>query len=229
MRRALLINPNSNTSVTRGLKNALRSFRDAADLDIDCIELKNGPFGIESDEDIQLVLPMLIHEISSRIDDYDAFVIACYSDPGLAECRAISAKPVFGIHESAVTLSASYGRKFGVLALGRESIQRHISYIKQLGLQEFHVGERPLNITVDEAANGPDTLRKIVAGGRELIQEDGAETIILGCAGLAALRHSAQEKLGVPVIDPVQAAVTMVAKARSNLARAGRASRWVDF
>jgi Asp/Glu/hydantoin racemase len=177
------------------------------------MELADGPFGIESDEDIQAVVPMLVHEISSRQNDYDVFVIACYSDPGLAECRAISEKPVFGIQESAVTLSASLGSKFGVLALGRESIHRHIAYVRQLGLQDYHAGEKPLNITVDEAANDPNTLHKIIETGRELIEEDGAESLVLGCAGMARHRQPAQEALGVPVIDPVQAAATLAARA----------------
>ncbi len=212
IKRVLIINPNSNDSVTRGIEEALELLTDAEGLDIDCVGLANGPFGIESDTDINRVLPMIIREISSCTDNYDAFVIACYSDPGLAECRTIAKKPIFGIHESAVTLSASYGRNFGVLALGRASIQRHISYVRQLGLQEFHAGERPLDISVDQATNDPHTLQKIIDTGRELIEEDGAETLILGCAGMAKHRQPAQEKLGVPVIDPVQAAVTLIAQ-----------------
>ena len=212
MKNVLVINPNSNASVTRGIEEALASFRGAEDLHIDCIALDDGPFGIETDEDIQKALPLIVSKISANRDRYDAFVIACYSDPGLAESRLISKIPVFGIHESAVSLSASYGRKFGVLALGRDSIQRHISYIRHLGLRDFHAGERPLDISVDQAANDPDTLTKIIATGRELIEEDGAEIIILGCAGMAAHRAAAQAELGIPVIDPVQAAITLVAQ-----------------
>ena len=107
---------------------------------------------------------------------------------------------------------ASELQRFGVLTLGRESIQRHIAYIRQLGYQSFHAGERPLNISVDEAANDPDVLQKIIDTGRWLVEEDGAEILILGCAGLAAHRKAAQQKIGVPVIDPVEAAVKMAAE-----------------
>ncbi|MDH4107828.1 MAG: aspartate/glutamate racemase family protein [Gammaproteobacteria bacterium] len=207
--RILVINPNSNESVTRGIAEALETLRKPGKCEIVCTTLAGAPFGIETDEDIRTVMPMVVREIMSNNVDYDAFVIACYSDPGLAEARTVSKKPVFGIHESAAGLSASYGRRFGVLALGRESIQRHIAYIRRLGLQDFHAGERPLGISVDEAANDPETLGKIIETGRELVEQDGAETLILGCAGLAAHRQAAQEALGVPVIDPVQAAVTM--------------------
>lgn len=85
-------------------------------------------------------------------------------------------------------------------------------YVRKLGLANFHAGERPLAISVDQAANDPHTLQKIIDTGRELIEEDGAETVILGCAGMAKHRQPAQDKLGVPVIDPVQAAVALIAQ-----------------
>lgn len=213
--KILVINPNSNESVTRGIDQALQSCRTENGVDISCSTLTDGPFGIETDEDVNAVVPLIVSEITSN-QDSDAFVIACYSDPGLNESRTVSKKPVFGIHESAVSLSATFERRFGVLALGRESIQRHIAYVRQLGYQAFHAGERPLDISVDDAANGPDVLQKIIDTGRQLVDEDGAETLILGCAGLATHRKAAQRELGVPVIDPVQAAVTMAAESLIN-------------
>jgi Asp/Glu/hydantoin racemase len=209
--KILVINPNSNESVTRGIDQAVDSFRVEYGVDISCCTLADGPFGIETDEDITAVVPLIVNEIGKR-DDCDAFVIACYSDPGLDESRAASSKPVFGIQESAVSLSATFERRFGVLALRRESIQRHITYIRQLGYQTFHAGERSLDVSVDEAVQDPGILQNIIDTGRQLIDDDGAETLILGCAGLALHRQAAQLELGVPVIDPVQAAVKMAAE-----------------
>lgn len=209
-RRILVLNPNSNPTVTAGIEEAVADQQEPGGLVIECETLESGPFGIESDQDVAFVKPRVLDHIAERLLQYDGFVIACYSDPALAECRERFPKPVVGIHESAVTLAASYGRNFGVLALGRESIQRHIGYVRELGLQSFHAGERPLNITVDEAANDPATLDKIIETSKELISEDGAEIIILGCAGMATHRAAAQSALGIPVIDPVQAAVTMI-------------------
>jgi Asp/Glu/hydantoin racemase len=185
--------------------------RVAHSVDISCRTLADAPFGIETDEDFAAVVPLVVDEIRGN-DAADAFVIACYSDPGVEECRAVSLHPVFGIQESAVSLSATFERRFGVLVLARESIQRHIAYIRQLGYQSFHAGERPLDVSVDEAANDPRVLQKIIDTGRQLIDEDGAETLILGCASLAVHRQAAQQELGVPVIDPVLAAVKMAAE-----------------
>jgi Asp/Glu/hydantoin racemase len=209
--RILVINPNSNESVTSGMDRALQSCREKFAVDIFCRTLADGPFGIETDEDIASVVPLVVDEIRGN-DAADAFIIACYSDPGLEESRVVALHPVFGIQESAVSLSATYGRRFGVLALGRESIQRHIAYVRQLGCQEFHAGERPLNVSVEGTVSDPHILQKIIDTGRQLVEEDGAETLILGCAGLAQHRQAAQLELGVPLIDPVEAAVTMAAE-----------------
>lgn len=210
--RILVINPNSNQTVTRVIDRSLRSCRTDAVIDISCITLDDGPFSIGTDEDISAAVPLVVREICAR-DDADAFVIACYSDPGLEESRNESSKTVFGIQESAVSLSAAYGRRFGVLALQRDAIQRHIAYVRQMGCQDFHAGERSLDITVDDAANDPDVLHKIIDTGRQLVEQDGAQTLILGCAGLAGHRKAAQLELGVPIIDPVEAAVTMAMEA----------------
>ncbi len=217
MKRLLVINPNSNVSVTRGMTVALESYCEPQNIHIDCVELAGAPFGIESENDIKTVIPLLVEKVTTNLGHYDAFVIACYSDPGLEECRALSNKPVVGIHASAVQLAAKTAQgefqKFGVLALGQASIDRHIAYVKQLGFIDNHVGEIALNVTVDQAANDPATLNKVLAASKQLIKEKGAESIVLGCAGMATHRQAAEKHLRVNVIDPVQAGVVIALKA----------------
>lgn len=213
--RILVINPNSNDEVTQSLARSIDGDRAFAELDVEFATLAQAPFGIESDADIETVTPLVLATVMEGRAQYDAFVIACYSDPGLSECRAAVNQPVFGIHESAVGLSAVHEKRFGVLALSKASIQRHIAYVRSLGLQQFHAGERPLNVSVAEGLED-DTLEKIVATGAELIEEDGAETLILGCAGLGGHARAAARILHVPVIDPVHAAVSMAAESLSG-------------
>ena len=201
--RILVINPNSNESVTDGLRRSLASYRDVAD--IDCCTLSDGPFGIESDDDVVVAAGLVIDRVASA-NDYDACVIACYSDPGLAECRARFDKPVFGMQQSALGAAAAQGR-FGVLALSDESIARHLVYIDRLGLGERLAGELPLDISVDQSANDPATLDRIITVGRRLADEFGAEVLVLGCAGMAAHKKPAAAALRVLVIEPVEAAV----------------------
>jgi allantoin racemase len=62
---------------------------------------------------------------------------------------------------------------------------------------------------VAETASGDGTLAKMIEVGRVLKEEDGAGAIVMGCAGMARHRKSLEQALGIPVIDPTQAAVTM--------------------
>jgi Asp/Glu/hydantoin racemase len=205
MPRILVINPNSNEQVTDNLRESLIEFD--GDTSIECCTLADGPFGIETNADIAAVIP-LISERIAQDNESDAFVIACYSDPGLAEYREQFDKPVFGMQESAVRKAAANGRRFGVLALSQSSISRHLPYIESLGLSANLVTELPLNISVEQSASDPATLARVVESGQRLVDEYGAEAIVLGCAGMAAIQQAAQKKLPVPVIEPAQAAVS---------------------
>ena len=82
----------------------------------------------------------------------DAFVIACYSDPGLHVCREGTARPVFGIAECGVLTALARAERFGVIAILQRSIARHMRYLRQMGLTDRLAGERPLELSVAEIA-----------------------------------------------------------------------------
>ena len=206
MRRVLVINPNSNESVTEGLRRSLTGFGERAV--IDCCTLEQGPFGIESDEDVAAAGPLVAERIAASAH-YDAYVIACYSDPGLDACRDRFDRPVFGMQQSALETAVAQGGRFGVLALAEDSIARHLAYIEKLGLSDRLARELPLDITVDAAANDPATLEKVISTGRRLVEEFSVDSIILGCAGMAQIADAADRQLPVPVIEPTRAAVTL--------------------
>ena len=210
MSRILAINPNSNESVTEGLRESLQEFNSSAD--IECCTLEEGPFGIETGEDIANVIPLVLLKISES-PEFDVYVIACYSDPGLAECNEMFSKPVFGLQRSAIEKAISIGDKFGVLALSEQSIERHLAYMRGLGLDGQLAGELPLDISVDEAANDAGSFGKIISQGRRLIDESGADVLILGCAGMTSHRKPSEKVLQVPVIEPAQAAVSIAIEA----------------
>ncbi len=205
--RILVINPNSNEVVTRGLSDALDAMRFADGPEIVCRTLERGPIGIETQFDIESVTLPLRDLVMST--EAAAFVIACYSDPGLHVCREATTKPVFGINESGVLTALARGERFGVIAIKQRSIRRHIRYLRQMGLLDRLVGERSLDMSVAETASGDRTLEKMIEAGRALRDLDGAEVVVMGCAGMARHRTPLEEALGVPVIDPTQAAVAM--------------------
>jgi Asp/Glu/hydantoin racemase len=116
---------------------------------------------------------------------------------------------VFGINEAGVLTALARGERFGVIAIGQRSIRRHVRYMRQMGLMDRFAGERPLDMSVAETASGERTLDRMIEVGRELRDSDGADVVVMGCAGMARHRKPLEDALGVPVIDPTQAAVAM--------------------
>jgi Asp/Glu/hydantoin racemase len=116
---------------------------------------------------------------------------------------------VFGINECGVLSALARGERFGIIAILTKSIARHQRYLRQMGLAERLVGERPLGLTVAETASDARAFERMEAVGRELVEKDGADVIVMGCAGMARHRRPLETTLGVPVIDPTQAAVAM--------------------
>ena len=207
-KRIRVVNPNSNEAVTRGIDTALEPLRFANGPEIVCSTLAEGPFGIETQADAESVVMPLLRLIQSD-NSSDAFVIACYSDPGLHVCREGTPRPVFGIAECGVLAALARADRFGVIAIGQRSISRHARYLRQMGLMSRFAGERPLDMSVAETASGEKTLDRMIEVGRELKERDGAAAVVMGCAGMARHRSALEQALGVPVIDPTQAAVTM--------------------
>ena len=203
----VVVNPNSNTAVTRGLDQALAMFRFDGGPAIECLTLAEGPFGVESQADVESVVAPLGRLVQERADAA-AFVLACYSDPGIDLCRAVSSAPVFGIQESGILAAMARGDRFGVIAIADASVARHRRYMRRMGVLDRLATERALDISVDESARGDATFARLVSVGGQLIA-DGADVVILGCAGMARHRAPLEAELGRPVIDPTQAAVAM--------------------
>ena len=203
----LVINPNSNERVTAGLSAALDPFRFHGGPAIECLTLTEGPFGIESQVDSDSVVLPLVRTVQAR-PDAAAFVIACYSDPGIDACRSLSEAPVFGIQESGLLTALARGDRIGIIAVAQPSIRRHRLYMRRMGALDRVAGERSADMSVDESTRGNRTLDRLTEVGRALLG-DGADAIVLGCAGMAAHRAPLEDALGVPVIEPTQAAVAM--------------------
>ncbi len=206
--RIQVINPNSNEVVTEGIRAAVDAMRLPGGPEISCVTLAEGPHGIESQADVEQVTLPLRTLVSSDTQS-DAFIIACYSDPGLHVCREATRKPVFGINECAVLTALARGDRFGVLAIKDASVRRHIRYLRQMGLIDRLAGERALDLSVAETASGANTFARMVAVGEQLRDVDNADIVVMGCAGMARHRQMLEAELGIPVIDPCQAAVAM--------------------
>ena len=215
--RILVINPNSTEAVTRGIDHAVEPLRMAGGPAIDCVTLKEGPPGIETQQHVDSVVQPLLKLVRERDGEYAAFVIACYSDPGLHSVREATKKPVLGISECGILTALTLGHRFGVIAILEKSIPRHLRYVGALGVTDRLAGELAVGIPVVELSNENKTFRRMVEVGKALRERHGADVVVMGCAGMARYRKPLQDAIGIPVVEPTQAAVAMaIGRVRLN-------------
>ena len=205
----LVINPNSTERMTREIDAACAPLRIPGGPAIETATLREGPPGIESQQDVDGLVQPLVNFVSKNEKIHEAFVIACYSDPGLHSVREATRKPVLGIAECGILTALTLGHKFGVIAILQKSIPRHLRYMGALGVMDRLAGELPVGLGIAEMADKKKTFARMVEVGKTLRDQHGANVIVMGCAGMAEHRKPLQDAVGLPVVEPTQAAVTM--------------------
>ena len=207
--RILVINPNSTASVTRAIDDAMAPLCIPGGPEIACLTLDEGPPGVESQSDADSVILPLCRVIREQEADAAAFVIACFSDPGLFSAREATQKPVLGIAECGILTALTLGHRFGVISILARSVPRHLRYIAAMGVDQRLAGDLPIGLGVAELADERATLTRMVDVGRRLRNQHGADVLVMGCAGMARYRGDLEEAIQIPVVEPTQAAVTM--------------------
>jgi Asp/Glu/hydantoin racemase len=216
-----VINPNSTERVTRGIDNAVAPLRIAGGPMMECLTLAEGPPGIQSQRDVDGLIPALLKRAAGLENEASAFVIACFSDPGMHALREQSEKPVLGIAECGVLTALTLGQRFGIVAMLQNSIPRHLRYLGAMGMMDRFAGDLPVNLTIAEMADDELTLGRMITVGRTLRDTHHADVLVMGCAGMARFREPLERELGIPIVEPTQAAVTM-AIGRVRLGWGGR-------
>lgn len=210
-----MLNANSSCSVTEGMAGELAAPAALLNVTIDYDQIDAAPEAIESSEDVILAHKLVTAYVQQS--DYDAYVIACFCDPGVEELRALGYQNVFGIAESAMHAAANMGGKFGILSILDVSVERHIKQVERAGLSNMLAADLALNLGVLELEDIALARPRIEKIGRQLVEEHDATSIILGCAGMGIHREWLQELLGVPVIDPCWAGAAMAVAALGSV------------
>ncbi len=214
-----VINPNSTEAVTAGIDKAVEPLRSSDGPAIECLTLAEGPPGIQSQRDVDGVIGPLLKRAAGLENEAAAFVVACFSDPGMHALREQSRRPVLGIAESGVLQALTLGQRFGVIAILPTSIPRHLRYFGAMGVMARFAGDLSIGMGVTELSNEEKTLERMTATGKTLRDTHHADVIVMGCAGMARFRRPLEEALGIPVVEPTQAATAM-AVGRVRLAAA---------
>ena len=209
MPKVLVLNPNSNSEVTGNIDTSLNAIRETLKVDIDVTNLENTPYGIESQEDVESVAMPILKHLMQQEANYDAFIIACFSDPGLASAKEQISRPVTGIAESGLLTALTLGDRIGIISISSSSIARHHRYYRALGINSRIAGDVAINSSVADLADEHKTTDNILKAANILKETYGANALVLGCAGMPFYRKPIQETLNIPVVDPTQAATLM--------------------
>jgi allantoin racemase len=208
--RILIVNPNTTAAMTEKIGQAARAAA-AAGTEIVAVNPPDGPVSIEGYYDEAFSVPGLLAEIAKgEALGVAAHIIACFDDTGLEAARSLALAPVIGIGEAAFHLASMLAHRFGVVTTLSRSIAAIETNLTKYGLAARCAKVRACEVPVlsldDPASNASAQISAEIERAK---LEDGAEAIVLGCAGMADLAARLTEAHGVPVIDGVASAVKL--------------------
>ncbi|MDT4939366.1 MAG: allantoin racemase [Pseudonocardiales bacterium] len=203
-----VINPNTTARMTLAIESSARAGVGPGTRVL-AANPSMGPASIESHYDEALSVPGVIAEVVDG-EPADGYVIACFGDPGLDAAREVASGPVVGIAEAAMRAATYLGRSFTVVTTLPRTMGRTQELVDRYGVRPYCRSVRACEIAVLELDRDPDAGKRVREECRIALDVDGAEVIVLGCAGLADLRAELTAELGVPVVDGVAAAVAAV-------------------
>lgn len=176
------------------------------------VDVPEGPASIESMYEEYLSIPASVR-LAVELEQsgaWDAIILGCYGDPGLDALREMVSLPVIGPGEATALMAASLGHRFSIITITDSVVAAQYRQIRNVGVGEKLASVRVVGIPVLELhANRERAIEATVAQGRKAIQEDRADTLIVGCMtmGFLEIAEAAGEILGVPFINPARAAL----------------------
>lgn len=206
-----IINPNTTWSMTRDIEAAGKRYA-RKDTQVYAVSPSTGPESIESMYDEYMAVPGVLSEIirGDREEGADAFVIACFGDPGLTAAKEVTEKPVIGIAQAAFATAKMIAPNFSVVYVLDRAEQVVRDAVHLHGVEPFCRSCRSTGLGVlDFDRDREAGLRALAEQGRRCVEEDGAECVVLGCAGFVQFVDALNQELGVPVIDGVSPAVKL--------------------
>lgn len=217
--RLLIVNPNTTASMTAAIGASARAVADPS-TEITAVNPADGPASIENDDDEHRCIPGLLEEVSrASTGDAppDAYVIACFGDPGLEQVRAAVDAPVLGIAQAAMHAAALSAGSFSVVTSMSATVPTAWTLAKTYTPGQC-LGVHASDIPVLRIDSDPTTIDPIGDLAERALAEDGSRAIVLGCAAMAKFAGPLTERLGVPVVDGVVAA-TLLAEALVRMRR----------
>lgn len=171
-----------------------------------CLPTPGAPKFIETYEDSSQASPGMTRLLRENEEAFDGFVIACHSDPNLDVMKEITTKPVVGIGEASMKIASLLGHNFSVISDSIHSIPN-----KEDLARKYNLDKALASVRAPQDKKNTDSDEAIYTEvARKAVEKDGAEVLILGCAGLTGLDKPIQNNVGAPVLDGIICALIIV-------------------
>ena len=199
----LVININTSETITDKMRRVVEEIK-RPDTDVTVICPDRGPITIDASYDEAYAIPPTLELVKKAQDEgYDAILLGCFCDAGVEAAREISEIPVIAMEESTYAVALTLGNKFGLLTEKQPRVAMKERHVRRAGLLQRMASIRALGLsTADLDARPEETKRRGLELARRMVEEDGAEVIIMGCAAMAGYGNEIETQLGVPVLDP---------------------------
>ena len=170
---------------------------------IHAVHLKHGPEAIQSEYNEAVAAGHVLKEVGKTLRrESDAIIIYCFSDPGLLGAREISTIPVLSIGESSQLFAMGLADRCGIITTLQQSVARIRRKLEARGFARRFPSIRPLDIPVLEYDQKEKVTERALEVARIMVEQDGAEALILGCGSLFGIRERVHEEMAVPVVEP---------------------------
>ena len=210
-RKIAILNPNSTAYMTGDMAGfARQALGDAWDV----LALTNtaGPASIQSAEDGDMALPGLIEIFHQAISQgVEAAIIGCFDDTGLEQLRDLDLVPVIGLGQASCLFASVHAARFSIVTTTQGSVPVIEQNVSALGLSGRCVSVQAANVQVLHLSSGDEAQRSVVQAVERTAKADQVGTLILGCAGMAAMADDVAAETGFRIINPVTSAAALAA------------------
>jgi allantoin racemase len=207
--KLLVANPNTSTGVTDLLVASGKRVASAGTELIPMTAPRGVPY-IATRAEAAIGGAVLLEMLAERRGTFDAAIVAAFGDPGLGGARELFDFPVVGMAEAAMLVACTLGRSFAIVSFSRSLEPWFAEIVAWHGLSGRCAAIR----TLDEAFTSIDGVQeekeqKLVDLANRAVTDYAADVVILAGAPLAGLANKIRDRVPVPLVDGIQAAVTM--------------------
>lgn len=201
--RILVINPNTSQSMTDEIRSTLEQYKVEGD-ELTVISSVKGSESLESFFDYSLASVAVMETLSNyNTYEYDGILLACFGDPGLYALKEILLSPVIGIAEASLSTSILLAETYSIITASQKAIPMMKNMVRQYGMESRMTSIESMNLSVLDVDCNKQMLKEKFGEVIDKCISQGAESIILGCAGMTGISSELQEEKKIPVIDPI--------------------------